>query len=400
MKNLKYVQYLGRLILCAAFIVGLAGLMSIGEAEEGQEIHHRLTHYKPVNSWNKVADKDKVTIMGPATLSQKQMVQYILSRNQNPKINCTLEELVAYYYEEAGDEGVRPDIALCQALKETGFFKYGNDVKAMQNNYCGLGALGNDVPGYTFYTPQRGVRAHIQHLLAYATTRMPKKQLVDPRFMVLVEKYPHYRGAAKYWPDLNGRWAVPGTTYGQDILRLWREAGQFQGEEKDLNKALEAARRQPDKVEVWERVYDLAHADGNYEMAILSTDRILKLDKKNIAAHVKRADIYREWGYNEKALKDYNTALGMDENNYAALSGRAYLYASNQYTDQALADYNLLLILNPTDTVALYNHGCLLADKEKYREAMDDLEMLLTLEPDNDIGKQAYEDLMICVKNK
>ena len=398
MKHLNYLQYMGRLMLCMAFILGTVGFTNGCKAKEGEEIHHRITHYRPVSSWEGLEDTDKVTIMGAPSISQEQMVQYILSRNSNPKLNCTLEELVAYYYEEAGSEGVRPDIALCQALKETGFFKYGNDVKAMQNNYCGLGALGNNVPGYSFYSPQRGVRAHIQHLLAYSTTRMPNKELVDPRFMVLVEKYPQYRGAAKYWPDLNGRWAVPGTTYGQDILRLWREAKHFQELEKGLNKALDTARRQANSVEAWERVYSLAYGDVNYDIAILSIDNILKLDKKNVDAYVKRANIYREWGYNEKALADYDAALSLDKNNYTALSGRAYLYASIQENKKALADYDTLLDMNPADTVALYNHGCLLADEGYYNEAMEDLTMVLNLEPDNEIAQQAVDDLRAYLK--
>ena len=398
MKHLNYLQYMGRLILCMAFILGTVGFTNGCKAKEGEEIHHRIIHYRPVSSWEKVADKDKVTILGPAVVNQEQMVQYILSRNSNPKLNCSLEELVAYYYEEGGFEGVRPDIALCQALKETGFFQYGNDVKPMQNNYCGLGAIGNKVPGYTFYSPQRGVRAHIQHLLAYATTEMPKRDLVDPRFSVLVEKYPQYRGAARYWPDLNGRWAVPGTTYGQDILRLWREARQFHEGDNDLNKVLEAAQRQPGEIANWERVYELTYPEGNYKLAVLSIDHIIKLDKKNIDAYVKRANIYREWGYNEKALADYNAVLSLDEYNYAALSGRAYLYASIQENRKALADYDALLNLNPGDTVALYNHGCLLADEGHYNEAMEDLAMVLNLEPDNEIAQQAADDLKAYLK--
>lgn len=41
--------------------------------------------------------------------------------NPNPKITVSAEELVDYYYEEAGKEGIRPDAAFAQALKETGF---------------------------------------------------------------------------------------------------------------------------------------------------------------------------------------------------------------------------------------------------------------------------------------
>ena len=392
MKYGNALQYWGRLIFCAVFIMGLAVMQNTSEAKEGEEIHHRLTHYRPVISWKQVEEKDKVTILGPATISQERMVEYILSRNPQPKLSCSLEELVAYYYEEAGDEGIRPDIALCQALKETGFFNYGNDVKPLQNNYCGLGALGNKVPGYTFFTPRRGVRAHIQHLVAYAANRLPNHRLIDPRFTILVEKYPQYHGAAKYWPDLNGRWAVPGTTYGQDILRLWREAGQFQVEDSELERAVAAAEASRN-IEGWEKVYALALGAGNYREAISSMDKVLQINDRKIDAYVKRGDIFREWGYNEQALADYNKALSLDKENYAARSGRAYLYASIQENRRALADYDTMLGMNPNDTIALYNRGCLMADEGKYPEAKKALERLLTLEPNNVYAKQAYDDL-------
>ena len=92
------------------------------------------------------AAADSITIAGPTTATQEQMVRFIQKRNPQPKLTCSLEEIVGYYYEEAGREGVRPDVALCQALKETGFFNYGGDVAPAQNNFCGLGATGNHEP--------------------------------------------------------------------------------------------------------------------------------------------------------------------------------------------------------------------------------------------------------------
>ena len=62
------------------------------------------------------AAADTITIMGAAEASEEQMVHYIEKRNSQPKLNCSVEDIVRYYYEEAGREGIRPDIALCQAL--------------------------------------------------------------------------------------------------------------------------------------------------------------------------------------------------------------------------------------------------------------------------------------------
>jgi N-acetylmuramoyl-L-alanine amidase len=57
----------------------------------------------------------------------------------------------------------------------------------------------------------------MQHLYAYASTKkLPKRfRLVDPRFN-LVE-----RGSAPTWEALNGKWAVPGNSYGQSILKIY-----------------------------------------------------------------------------------------------------------------------------------------------------------------------------------
>ena len=179
---------------------------------------------KNVNALPAISIGSGTKILGPAEATQEQMVTYIKRHNPSPKLHCTVEQLVGYYYEEGSDEGVRPDVALCQALLETGFFAYGRDVDPVQNNYCGLGTTGKGQPGAYFATAQRGVRAHIQHLLGYATTRKPDKKLIDPRYDVLRQKYPRYYGHIPYWTGLNGKWALPGNNYGETILRYWHEA--------------------------------------------------------------------------------------------------------------------------------------------------------------------------------
>ena len=161
------------------------------------------------------------SIMGTPLASQEQCVKYLLSVNPSPNISVSPKELVSYYYEEGAREGIRPDVAFAQALKETGFFRYVGTVTPDQNNYCGLGTTSSDVKGAYFSSAQLGVRAQIQHLLAYASTRQPNEQVVDPRYGLVRNTY----GARTLnsWTDLNGRWAVPGYTYGQSIMSMFRE---------------------------------------------------------------------------------------------------------------------------------------------------------------------------------
>ncbi len=161
------------------------------------------------------------SIIGTPMATQQQCVNYLLSNNPHPAITVTPEQLVAFYYEEGAREGIRPDVAFAQALKETGFFRYGGTVTPDQNNYCGLGTTSTMVKGAYFATSQMGVRAHIQHLLAYASTRAPQESVVDPRYELVRGVY----GEATLgnWEDLNGRWAVPGYSYGQSILSMFQD---------------------------------------------------------------------------------------------------------------------------------------------------------------------------------
>ena len=64
-------------------------------------------------------DYSDVPIFGEPVATQDQMINYINKRNPNPKLNCTVRDIVHLYYVEAGREGIRPDIAICQALKES-----------------------------------------------------------------------------------------------------------------------------------------------------------------------------------------------------------------------------------------------------------------------------------------
>ena len=184
------------------------------------EIPQTVSTESPVSISPTVSVSDD-SIMGTPLATQQQCVKYLLNHNPYPRLKVSAEEIVAYYYEEGQREGIRPDLAFAQALKETGFFRYGGDVVPEQNNYCGLGTTGGGVRGTYFESPKIGVRAHIQHLLAYTSTRMPTTAIVDPRYQIVRARYG--TNILSKWYDLNGRWAVPGYHYGQDILKMLQD---------------------------------------------------------------------------------------------------------------------------------------------------------------------------------
>ncbi|WHY00049.1 SPOR domain-containing protein [Neobacillus sp. DY30] len=161
-------------------------------------------------------DLNPSSILGPTQLSAEQMNAF--ARLLNPSA-----PLLGEYYKSFGEYyGIRGDVAFAQAMQETGYFRFTGDVRSSQNNFAGIGATGGAVRGASFSTPEEGVLAHLQHLYAYATTAaLPNRYpLVDPRFHLV------NRGSAPTWTALNGKWAVPGTTYGQSILNIYRRMAQ------------------------------------------------------------------------------------------------------------------------------------------------------------------------------
>ena len=145
-----------------------------------------------------------MAIMGEAFLHATDMASYLLAVNPNPQINCSANQLAQHFLDEGAKEGVRGDLAFAQSLKETGFFRYGGQVKPDQNNFAGIGATNGGAAGATFATPAEGVRAQIQHLKAYASMEPLIGECIDPRFDLV------QRGVAPNLSDLSGRWAWPG----------------------------------------------------------------------------------------------------------------------------------------------------------------------------------------------
>ncbi|MBP1764259.1 MAG: mannosyl-glycoprotein endo-beta-N-acetylglucosaminidase [Firmicutes bacterium] len=159
-----------------------------------------------------------LSILGAPIATKEQCVTYLLAKNPLPYLSVSPQELVDIFYEEGMIEGIRPDVAFAQSLHETGFFRYGGDVLPSQNNYAGLGAIGNSKKGLWFPDARTGVRAQFQHLKAYASVFPPCTPIVDPRYGLV--KNSAAFGKAKTWEALNGKWAVPGKTYGQMILAI------------------------------------------------------------------------------------------------------------------------------------------------------------------------------------
>ena len=135
----------------------------------------------------------------------------------------TIKEFAKIYVQECRAENIKPEVAFAQCMLETGWLTFRGDVSISQYNFAGLGATGGGVPGNSFRTIRIGIRAHIQHLKAYASKAALNKKCVDPRFSYVT------RGTCRYveWLGIQenpygGGWAAT-YGYGGDIIKLISE---------------------------------------------------------------------------------------------------------------------------------------------------------------------------------
>lgn len=333
-----------RLALTILFLIAAIGFKNT-EAANSNEIQLEDAGAKDIPKIILRENPNDITIFGEPVATQEQMVQFILLRNPNPKINCSVEDLVRYYYEEGAVEGIRPDIALCQAIKETGTWNYGGDVTPDQNNYCGLGTTGGGVKGGYFPTPQIGARAHIQHLLVYTSTRPTKLENVDPRYDHIVNNRRDVFGNIHTWTGLNGVWASPGHNYGQDILALWQQA-----------------------------------------QAMYSSGATVEINREGNTPEDKAANLVRSgliyYGNKDfvKAEEEFQAAVDILPYNADALWDLALAQEKNGKLDAAIATYDRLLQFKEGFETGYYNRGRLKLMKNDFDGAIKDFKRTLQIE--------------------
>ncbi len=122
------------------------------------------------------------------------------------------------YWEIGQIIGIRPEVAYCQAAKETAFGRYGGAVRPEQNNWAGIktATAAGDRPQdhESFPTPGDGVRAHFNHLAAYVG--LPPIGDTHGRYAVV--RSLAWAGTVRTVEELGARWA-PAGNYGESIVR-------------------------------------------------------------------------------------------------------------------------------------------------------------------------------------
>jgi hypothetical protein len=191
------------------------------EAQERNAQEHNAQERPAQESSAPVPERQQssIYIMGKGRVDGETLALFLM--RSNPLIDPDYARVLSsHYINEAAYEGINHDVAFAQMCLETGFLRYGGLVQSEWNNFCGLGAIGPEQPGLIFPDPQTGVRAHIQHLKAYATEEPLFGELVDPRYRYV------RKGSSPTIEGLSGTWAVD-RQYSVKISAILRRLYEF-----------------------------------------------------------------------------------------------------------------------------------------------------------------------------
>lgn len=159
-------------------------------------------------------------IMGHGSTSDIQLMMFLKANNED--VLSHYADLPKLYREEATLEGVNYDIAFAQMCLETDFLSFNTRPEPQAFNFGGLRTAADPHKEQGFDSMRMGVRAHVQHLKAYASQEPLVQEVIDPRFHAV------RRGIAPSVRHLSGRWSID-AQYGDKIIalirRLYESAG-------------------------------------------------------------------------------------------------------------------------------------------------------------------------------
>ncbi|MGQ4647824.1 hormogonium tapered terminus morphoprotein TftA [Lyngbya aestuarii] len=163
-----------------------------------------------LNHQTELSASEEIMGLGNTTLTQ--LTSFLSSHNEKALSN--FPDLPQLYIEQAAIEGVNHDVAFSQMCLETNYLNFGGSLKPEQNNFGSLGATGGGSTAACFPDVKTGVKAHIQHLKAYASKDIVRQPpIVDPRFGCVP------RAVAPLIYDLGKRWH-PESDYGMKIRAI------------------------------------------------------------------------------------------------------------------------------------------------------------------------------------
>lgn len=203
--------------------------VSNGDVKNGTNVQAFSCNQSSAQQWKLVEcskNSELYSIMGTTSTTVSQMVNFFNDKGgkypyYGNSVAPTIKDFCKIYIDECNIEGVKAEVAFSQAMMETGFLRFGGDVKKEQYNFAGLGATGGGNPGNSFESIRIGIRAQVQHLKAYASTEGLKQTCVDGRYKYVTKGVaPYVEWLGQKENPTGAGWAT-GVNYGYNIVNLY-----------------------------------------------------------------------------------------------------------------------------------------------------------------------------------
>lgn len=163
----------------------------------------------------------------PECVTPDRLMAFLQSRN--PWHDQRYDDIAEIYAAEGRRLGIRWDFAFFHMLHETGDLSFRRSptepgpVAPEQNNFAGLGAAGEGVPGESFADVYSGVRAHLEHLLVYSGIEVPNpvsRRTYDVQKWGVLKSWLQELDGPVTFADLSRRWAMGQEAYVRALARI------------------------------------------------------------------------------------------------------------------------------------------------------------------------------------
>jgi tetratricopeptide (TPR) repeat protein len=133
---------------------------------------------------------------------------------------------------------------------------------------------------------------------------------------------------------------------------------------------------------------------GEYNQAIASWDKALKINANLPEAWHNRGSALGRLGDYEAAVKSFQSALALDPDNYQAWNDRAHALYQLENWSGAIESWGQAIKITPGNHLFWYNRGCALEQLEKWQDAIASYEKALEIKPDFQPGRSRYINLV------
>jgi hypothetical protein len=211
---------MSRWVLGLPVVASVLVVLSASSADAARRRQVEPVNRGPETPEIRLSDANSV----PKCVTPERLMTFV--GGQNGQLEPKFRTIAADYKRHGEALKIRWDFAFYQMLLETNFLKFRRgdgspgDVKPRQNNFAGIGATGNGVPGDSFPDVSTGVLAQMQHLVAYSGERVgapvaPRTREAQDGIIAQSRRL----GRPVRFGDLTRRWAAD-SQYARSIVSV------------------------------------------------------------------------------------------------------------------------------------------------------------------------------------